>query len=90
MQVTNTAVTMQESLRHLRNAKRDRRKAAQAKAVTFVTGVGLVAGGAGLTATGVGKKCHISPHTFRHISPVTSPLAIHVRMQSTSMQRIIA
>ena len=45
---------MQESLRQLRMAKESRRKAATTKAVTFVTGVGLVAGGAGLTATGVG------------------------------------
>lgn len=51
---------MQESLRQLRRAKSDRRKAAQTKAITFVTGVGLVAGGAGLTATGVGGSCQIT------------------------------
>jgi hypothetical protein len=47
---------MQESLVQLRAAKVYRRRAAQTKAVTFVTGVGLVAGGVGLTATGVGES----------------------------------
>lgn len=59
-QVCSTASTMQESLRQLRMAKESRRKAATTKAVTFVTGVGLVAGGAGLTATGFGE--HFSYH----------------------------
>ena len=54
-QVCSTRSTMQESVRQLRAAKRDRRRAAQTKAITFVTGVGLIAGGAGLTATGVGE-----------------------------------
>ena len=54
-QVMSTASTMRESLRQLRAAKESRRKAATTKAVTFVTGVGLVAGGAGLTATGFGE-----------------------------------
>jgi len=56
---------MQASLVQLRAAKVYRRKAAQTKAVTFVTGVGLVAGGAGLTATGVGESLLT---TFAHIS----------------------
>ena len=47
---------MRQSLVQLRAAKAHRRKAAQTKAVTFVTGMGLVAGGAGLTATGVGES----------------------------------
>ena len=59
---------MQESLRQLRMAKESRRKAATTKAVTFVTGVGLVAGGAGLTATGFGmhlfNPCLTSPGLF--------------------------
>ena len=54
MQVSSTASTMRQSLVELRAAKAYRRRAARTKAITFVTGVGLVAGGAGLTATGVG------------------------------------
>ena len=45
---------MQESLVQLREAKAHRRRAAQKKATTFVTGAGLIAGGAALTATGAG------------------------------------
>ena len=55
---------MQESIRQLRMAKRDRRRAAQTKAITFVTGVGLIAGGAGLTATGVGEAPPWDSHHF--------------------------
>lgn len=66
-QVCKTGATMQESLQQLRQAKKHRRRAAQTKAITFVTGVGLVAGGAGLTATGVGESSLLQLHTMHKL-----------------------
>ena len=54
MQVLNTQAQMREGLVQLIEAKKHRRAAAQKKAITFVAGVGLVAGGAGLIASGGG------------------------------------
>lgn len=77
LQVCSTASTMQESLRQLRAAKESRRKAATTKAVTFVTGVGLVAGGAGLTATGFGES--ISSKQMQPLAARTCLICLRVR-----------
>ena len=45
---------MREGLAQLIEAKKHRRAAAQKKAITFVSGVGLVAGGIALAASGPG------------------------------------
>lgn len=53
-QVLNAKEQMSAGLEQLIEAKAFRRKAAQKKAITFVTGVALVGVGAGVSATGAG------------------------------------
>ncbi|KAK9808185.1 hypothetical protein WJX73_006209 [Symbiochloris irregularis] len=52
--VLNAQGQMREGLAQLIEAKKHRRSAAQKKAITFVSGVGLVAGGIALAASGPG------------------------------------
>ena len=54
MQVLNTKDQMAAGLAQLLEAKKHRRRAAQKKAITFVSGAGLIAGGVALAATGPG------------------------------------
>ena len=54
VQVLNAQGQMREGLAQLIEAKKHRRSAAQKKAITFVSGVGLVAGGIALAASGPG------------------------------------
>lgn len=52
--VLNTKDQMSAGLAQLIEAKAHRRRAAQKKAITFVSGVGLIGAGAGISATGAG------------------------------------
>ena len=54
LQVLNTKDQMSAGLAQLIEAKAHRRRAAQKKAITFVSGVGLIGAGAGISATGAG------------------------------------
>ena len=54
MQVLNTQNSVRKGIESLLISKEFRKKSAQKKAMTFVTGAGITAAGAGIAATGAG------------------------------------